>query len=274
MTTTKHAFKVWIGDHWCRTSSVYADSTFDEVMELVGWRLPYSMKVYHYEHEAHPIWLNLPIFDLDVAELFSCRADDQRRILVKHEESPKTIVNRVGNHCLIETEDEYHRFYEFDPARCWYIAKYEVVPLPFRIAKDFTNTLHRHNVAPPGHKFSIGLRSGGELVGVVIASEPKARARCDGKTLEINRCTVKEGYKNACSKLYGHAVRAGREMGYTKFISYTLPEESGSSLLAVGFENIGKTRKAPNGWNHPSRPREIPSRYPTGEKNIWMKDYA
>jgi len=120
----------------------------------------------------------------------------------------------------------------------------ELIPLPFKAAKEFVRRQHRHNAPPQGHKFSIGLREKGKerLLGVAIASTPKARHRNDGFTLEINRVCTDTMYADICSKLYAAAVRTGKAMGYRCFITYTLPEESGSSVKAAGFEFTGRTK--------------------------------
>ena len=73
-----------------------------------------------------------------------------------------------------------------------------------------------------------------EIVGVAICGRPVSRHLDDGKTLEINRlCT--NGYKNACSRLYGACVRITKEMGYKKVITYILESENGASLKASNF---------------------------------------
>jgi hypothetical protein len=81
----------------------------------------------------------------------------------------------------------------------------------------------------------------GELIGVVIVGRPIARAQDDGYTAEITRCCVLENRRNANSKLYAAALRAAQNMGYRRVITYTLPEESGASLKAVGFTLDGLT---------------------------------
>ena len=94
----------------------------------------------------------------------------------------------------------------------------------------------------------------------------------DGETLEINRCCTDPRYAdvcNVCSSLYARAVRIGRELGYRRFLTYTLPEESGSSLRAVGFQPDGVAKASAGGWNSPSRPRST-DRYPAGEKLRWV----
>jgi hypothetical protein len=60
-------------------------------------------------------------------------------------------------------------------------------------------------------------------------------------------------------------------MGYRAVLTYTLPEESGASLKAVGFQIDGITKIYPNGWDMPGRPRKKPIRYPTGPKIRWRK---
>ena len=148
----------------------------------------------------------------------------------------------------------------------------ELCPVTFRAAQDFVREHHRHNAPPQGHKFSIGLTENGKLVGVVIAGRPIARLNDDGYTAEVTRCCVLENKRNANSKLYAAAIRAARAMGYRSVITYTLPEESGASLRAVGFQPDGFTRNC-RGWNSPSRPRKLPDRYPQGQKQRWIINF-
>lgn len=95
----------------------------------------------------------------------------------------------------------------------------EITPITFKEAKEFVNEHHRHNVAPQGQKFSIGVKEDGALIGVVTVGRPIARRNDDGKTAEITRCCVIEGHKNANSLLYAAAWRAARAMGYRRIIT-------------------------------------------------------
>lgn len=144
----------------------------------------------------------------------------------------------------------------------------ELQPITLKEAQEFVNEHHRHNVAPVGHKFSIGLNDGTNLIGVCIVGRPIARHNDDGWTLEVTRCCT-DGTKNAASCLYGAAWRAVKAMGYKRLITYTLQSEPGTSLRAAGWKVIGQTQYKPKGWNTPSRPRVMPERYPTEQKNIW-----
>ncbi|GHU38141.1 hypothetical protein FACS1894105_11570 [Clostridia bacterium] len=118
---------------------------------------------------------------------------------------------------------------------------YVLCPVTLKEAREFVRQHHRHNDPPQGHKFSVGLKSGEALIGVVTCGRPIARANDDGYTAEITRCCVLENERNANSKLYAAAIRAAKAMGYRRAITYTLPSESGASLKAVGFTLDGFT---------------------------------
>ena len=109
-----------------------------------------------------------------------------------------------------------------------------IVPITLRQANEFVTNHYRHHKAVRGCKFCIGLRCDNEIVGVAICGRPVSRHYDNGTTLEINRlCT--NGYKNACSQLYGACVRIAKEMGYAKVITYILESENGASLKASNF---------------------------------------
>jgi hypothetical protein len=138
-------------------------------------------------------------------------------------------------------------------------------------AQIFVREHHRHNDPPHGHKFSIDLMKNEGDSGVVTVGQPIARANCDGYTAEITRCCVLDGQQNANSKLYAAALRTAKAMGYRRVVTYSLPEESGASLKAVGFEFDGFTKSTLNGWDSPSRPRRKPLKYPYCKKMRWFK---
>jgi hypothetical protein len=134
----------------------------------------------------------------------------------------------------------------------------EAVPLHLREANEFVAKHHRHNLPTVGGKFAVGAAVDGKLVGVAIAGRPVARRLDDGRTLEILRvCT--DGTLNANSFLYGRIKRIGQLMGYSKILTYTLEEESGASLRAVGAQVVGLVQ--PKEWSVPSRPRESQAVY-------------
>lgn len=138
-------------------------------------------------------------------------------------------------------------------------------PITFRDACAFVALHHRHHKPPQGHRFSVAVEEGGEIVGVAIAGRPIARMADDGFTLEIIRLAT-TGQKNACSMLYRAAARAGAAMGYRRVLTYTLESEGGSSLKGAGFENLGLS--AGGRWSRPSRGRD--DNHPLEKKQRWQ----
>ena len=128
----------------------------------------------------------------------------------------------------------------------------ELTPITLAEANAFVEKHHRHHKPVPGAKFSIAVSESGEVRGVAIVGRPVARMADNGWTLEVNRCCT-DGARNACSMLYQSAWRAARAMGYKKLITYTLPEEGGSSLKGAGWKCLGEA--GGGNWNVPSRPR-------------------
>lgn len=128
---------------------------------------------------------------------------------------------------------------------------------------------HRHHAPPPGAILRVGAEHEGQLVGVAVAGRPVARTLDDGKTLEVTRVAT-DGSKNVCSMLYGALVRAGKALGYTRFVTYTLPEEGGASLRAAGWREDGQT--AGGAWcrNAPLLPLMGVPEPNTTPKTRWM----
>ena len=140
-----------------------------------------------------------------------------------------------------------------------------VVPTSLEEANLYVSNHHRHHKPCTGHKFSIALADdAGKVRGVAIIGRPVSRMSDDGWTLEVNRCCT-DGVKNACSMLYAAAWRAAKAMGYKKLITYTLPEESGTSLRAAGWKLIGQAGGGK--WSRGSRPRV--DTHPTQGKLRW-----
>jgi hypothetical protein len=131
---------------------------------------------------------------------------------------------------------------------------YELVPVTRETARLFVAQHHRHNKAHKGELFHVGLQRSGELVGVAVASIPRARKlmQADPRLFEIVRTCVLEEQANANSMLYGALCRAGKNLGWLRAITYTLPEESGSSLKAAGFV-LDAVIEPPKVWTRAGR---------------------
>ena len=143
----------------------------------------------------------------------------------------------------------------------------ELQPIAFSEACEFIRRHHRHHQPPQGWKWGIACNDGQRVVGVVTVGRPVARHLDDGWTLEVTRCCT-DGTPHVASKLYAAAWRAARNMGYRRLITYTLEEETGTSLTAAGYRSLYQTRG--DTWNRPCRPRV--NRSPTGPKTLWERD--
>lgn len=142
----------------------------------------------------------------------------------------------------------------------------ELLPCSLAEANAFVQLHHRHHRPVIGHKFSLAAVQDGQVVGVAIVGRPVSRLRDDGQTLEVTRlCT--NGSRNACSFLYGAAARAAFALGYRRIGTYTLPDEGGASLRAVGWQLVGS--RGGGSWSREVRLRE--DLHPLQPKLLWER---
>jgi hypothetical protein len=128
-------------------------------------------------------------------------------------------------------------------------------PISQRAAAAWVNATHRHLGSPRGDVIRCAVvDTTGAVRAVAMAGRPLARAYDDGVTLEVLRI-ASDGAENACSMLYGAIRRAAVALGYTRLITYTLPEEGGASLRAAGWRMDGETKGG--SWSTPARPRDV-----------------
>lgn len=271
-----HIFTLTINGIRHRDATVYNDREFTMILDRYGGYLPGNVSACHFDAKKgpHPVFIKLPAISLPIYELTRPKSSVLEGLRLHCRRGPRSgipILRRFFDYVWTEQEDNPGGLIaHVDGKEYSFLSEYKARPICFRDACAYVNYLHRHNVAPQGHKFSIELTSLGYRVGVLIASEPKARHLNDGFTLELNRCCADERYHNVCSALNGKAVRMGKEMGYTRFISYTLLNESGVSLRAAGFKEDGIVKGRKEGWSSKSRPRKIPERYPVCDKRRWV----
>ena len=121
-------------------------------------------------------------------------------------------------------------------------------------ALAFVKEVHRRLPKIQGAMWCISVRSETEIVGVALVGHPSQVQTTDEYDhLRVLRVAVKEGYKNACSMLYGACWRAARAMGVTSMDTFTHLDEPGTSLRAAGWIEDGIT--AGGEYDRPSRRR-------------------
>ena len=137
-------------------------------------------------------------------------------------------------------------------------------PITYGEACAFIRQHHSHHLPPQGWKWGLAVNDGDRVVGVVTVGRPVARMLDDGWTMEVTRCCT-DGTPHAASKLYAAAWRAARAMGYRRLVTYTLAEETGTSLLAAGYRALYQTDGG--SWSRERRPRV--DTHPIGQKVMW-----
>jgi hypothetical protein len=142
----------------------------------------------------------------------------------------------------------------------------EIVPCLLTEAHAFVARVHRHHGASPGGLFAVAVACEDDTVGVAVIGRPTSRmTQADGWTCEVTRLAVFEGFPNACSMLYRAAWRGAKALGWRRLVTYTLAEESGSSLRGAGFKCLGIA--GGGSWSRKDRPRV--DKHPTQEKIKW-----
>lgn len=145
--------------------------------------------------------------------------------------------------------------------------KLRVVPITLREANAYIERHHRHHGPTRGCIVVAAVADELDNVrGVAVAGRPVARLLQDGFTAEVTRvCT--DGAANACSMLYRALWRACKALGYLRLVTYTLPQEGGSSLRAAGFALVGEAGGGT--WNRPLNGRPRVDLHPMQEKLRW-----
>lgn len=145
-----------------------------------------------------------------------------------------------------------------------------VVPCELADANIYIANHHRHHKPVRGHRFSLQcVTEDGRVAGVIIAGRPVARLAGNPlQVIEVTRCCT-DGTPNAVSCLYGAVTRAAKAMGYRRIQTYTLPEEGGGSMRAIGWTFMGEAGGGK--WKHTDG-RQRRTDQPIGTKHKWMKE--
>lgn len=153
------------------------------------------------------------------------------------------------------------------------MVKPHLVPITGKAALRWIAQTHRHLPKLQGALFAVGVEQSGELVGVGTAGNPARVWQGTGRFV-ITRVAVRSGLPKigdhaspACTMILSALCRAGAALGYSEVWTYTLPEESGVTLKAAGFVDMGMTEGGEH--SRPSRPR-APAVRPE-PKRRWMR---
>lgn len=142
-----------------------------------------------------------------------------------------------------------------------------VTPITLREANAYVAANHRHHGETRGCIVVCAIADDHDTIrGVGIVGRPVARLLQDGYTAEVTRlCT--DGAPNGCSMLYRALWRSVKALGYRRLVTYTLPQEGGTSLRAAGFALVGEAGGGT--WDRPNGGRPRIDLHPTQEKLRW-----
>lgn len=150
---------------------------------------------------------------------------------------------------------------------------YSISPITVRAAIAWCRQVHRHLPDVQGGLFATSVCTEDGIAAVGIAGHPPRVWMGTGRIV-ISRVaaredlpTVGEHAAPACTMIYGSLCRAARALGYREAWTYTLPGESGASLRAAGFTDMGETRGEE--WDRPSRARRAAIN--PNKKRRWMR---
>jgi len=111
-------------------------------------------------------------------------------------------------------------------------------------SQDFVERHHRHSKPLRRHMWSIGAMKypsmkcyyEPEVLGICTVDRCSSAWSKRRDHIEIRRlCVRDDAPKNTCSFLLGQATRGAAALGYNCVITYTKPDEHGSSLLSAGW---------------------------------------
>lgn len=147
------------------------------------------------------------------------------------------------------------------------MARFIAVPLKRDEAQAFIRQHHRHHTPSLGDVFRVGLELDESLIAVAMVGRPVSRRLDDGMTLEVSRSCLLDipEAKHAASALYAKCWRIAKELGYTRLLTYTMADETGTSLVAAGWKVVHQTSGGK--WSRATRPRRDTG--PLGPKTLW-----
>jgi hypothetical protein len=154
--------------------------------------------------------------------------------------------------------------------------RFRIAWLPLREASSFIAEHHRHHAPPQGGIVALGCWEGMRLVGCGVIGRPVSRELQRQGYCEVTRSCTREDIAAAgdhancaASALLGRLRRVADALGFAKMVSYTLPDELGSSLRGAGWTQDEMLTGGGEG-NRPGRPREA-ANYPTMPKRRWRR---
>lgn len=142
-----------------------------------------------------------------------------------------------------------------------------VVPIYTTDAIEYIDRHHSHLDPPERIFYASAVHDDRGLRCVAALARPKSRELQSQSYAEVVRVASDGQAEHAASMALGAILRAGRALGWTKFVSYTLLGEAGTIYRATGWWPVAITKPGRE-WDCPSRPREEVAQ--SGSKVRWV----
>lgn len=139
----------------------------------------------------------------------------------------------------------------------------EVRQISWKSARRMIEQHHYLRYAPCGHKFSLGIYAGEQLIGVMIFGRPVARKEDQENTLELTRMFLYDSPKNSESRSLSLAEKWIRKNRHeTRLIAYSDPEVGHKGIIyrAANWRYVGMSRLWSWSKSRPNRRGEIGGR--------------
>lgn len=151
---------------------------------------------------------------------------------------------------------------------------YRIAPCSVKAALKQISAWHRHLPKLQGALFAARvIGPDGECCAVATFGNPCQEWQDTGRGV-ITRVAAQAGLPGvgehaapACTMLYGSLCRAAKALGYREAWTYTLPHESGKTLMGAGFIDMGLT----DGGEHDRASRHRKAAVNPAPKRRWLR---
>lgn len=138
-----------------------------------------------------------------------------------------------------------------------------VVPITVRAARAFADRVHAHLDPPQGSLSAAAVAKGDRVVCVALNGRPSRLLQ--GAAVEITRTASDGSAPHAASMCLMALVRSASELGWRRFVTYTLLGEPGTMYRAAGWHPVAVSRGGE--WGRKKRPRKAAQQ--PGRKVRW-----
>lgn len=145
VSVDSHVFLAQIGGLSYRCSPILDDASFEYLMGMMQWRMPYCLRAFHTRDpkwaRENPVLKAAPELPVDIAGILAARLPQAMRLKDKRRQQTFTVRHKCGDYVLTDTEDGYGRLYRVDGITFSLITRLEAVPITLQEASAYIVTI-------------------------------------------------------------------------------------------------------------------------------------